>query len=140
MIEKSEEVKKRVEIENVGRIGHFYLYAKGHYKKTDLIPDIKKIYAYVYDIPEDMVNIHNVIEVLTRRVWIELHRVGNSEHEFIEWSTGCLEKNWGRFGYYEQDKDPIKAYVHRCMSYLSVSKVRDVMTLPEPSDEVLLHN
>lgn len=63
---------------------HFYLYAKGHYMKTDVIEDLKKIFAKRSSIPLECCQVRDVTQVLLGLAWKHITESGNPEHYFVE--------------------------------------------------------
>jgi len=63
---------------------HFYLYAKGHYQKTDLIEDLKKVFAKRSAVPLECCQPRDVAIALLELAWKHIAESGNPEYQFIE--------------------------------------------------------
>ena len=63
---------------------HFYLYAKWHYQETDLIGDLKQIFAKRSMIPIQYVQVRDLAQVLLGLAWKHISDSGNPEYRFIE--------------------------------------------------------
>lgn len=53
---------------------HFYLYAKGHYKKTEIFEDLKTIQANYVGMLKEHIDISHVLERLLSLAWNHIRR------------------------------------------------------------------
>lgn len=131
---------------------HFYLYAKGHYKKTNIFDDLVTIYSKVYGMDltneTEKVKLTYVSGILVNLVKHHMFKYDNAFFEFI---AEISPENSYRVGYYHklnkfllqknenvEEYDFDKAVIHKCRSILSLTKVTDIpFELGEPDENIL---
>lgn len=130
---------------------HFYLYAKHHYKRTDIVSDLSVIYKLVYLWPEEeKVPIDNLIGVIKRLAY---PHIKNSDYIFNSLIEDIMPENSWRVGYENKqnrilfNSDVVKefpeydvkmALLHKFMSILANTLVKDIpFELGEADDSIL---
>ena len=117
---------------NTRNYSHYYLYAKNHYKKTDLIEDLKKVHGFTFEHDAELTEIRDIISVLLKLVY---HHFFSSDadgtpqglyafEEFVQ--DISPEGNW-RVGY--DKKKPYvyeEAIIRKCLSMLRMLKVKEI--------------
>uniref|UniRef100_A0A6M3JIW0 Uncharacterized protein n=1 Tax=viral metagenome TaxID=1070528 RepID=A0A6M3JIW0_9ZZZZ len=109
---------------------HIFLYAKGHYERTDMIKDLRIILGKRSGIEAIYINEDDIAYVLTKMVW----RYINHEDEFINFLFDLNPNNTWKYGYVTNLHSPIsdKNYVYRealiskCLSVLRFQKVINI--------------
>lgn len=117
---------------------HFYLYAKNHYKQTDLLEDLKKIAGHYYLLEPKHIKAADLSKILlgiTRKYIIK------SEFSFIDFFDR-LRPERDEWFYQMQGKDAPKfdyhfAVIRACLNILQMVKVRDLR--PDGSYETLIN-
>lgn len=118
---------------------HIWLYAKHHYKRTDIIKDLKKILAERSGTDVEYVGIDSIFIVLCQLVFPHL-----TEYRFLEFITDSF-KDWKRkFGHYNNITS-IRKVLERMLSILANVKVKDkidgewitLVELDEPDYSIL---
>lgn len=121
---------------------HFYLYAKGWYKKTDIVEDYRKLVANYSGIDTEYVSDGNIISILLNIVY---PLIGKNEHNFKDfiWSLSPDLRHWSTL-YHPGDEEYsfIKALILTCNSIFSTTKVKDdvgtiLLELDAPDESVL---
>jgi hypothetical protein len=102
---------------------HFYLYAKGHYQETDLVEDLKKIFARRSMVPLECCQPRDAARALLELAWKHITESGNPEYHFIEFIDRLNpvdifgKECWsGRDGFW-------KVLLENCLSVLRFTKV-----------------
>lgn len=89
---------------------HFYLYAKGWYKRSDnMESDLLTILSDFSGISKDLLNLHDLFSVLSELVWKEIERSSNPQRVFTVYS----------------DRLRLSGFYQACMLVLCTSKKYD---------------
>lgn len=129
---------------------HFYLYAKGHYKKTNIIDDLVTIYSKIYggDLIDETEKLKYISGILVNLVKHHMFKYDNTFFEFI---AEISPENSYRTGYYHklnkflleknenlEEYNFDKAVIYKCNSILLLTKVIDIpFELGEPDENIL---
>lgn len=106
---------------------HLYLYAKGHYKTTDTINDLKKIIAKITMIHPEHISIKDI------KYWLlsEAYKYINTHHSFIDF----LDSNCFTMHVYTNENKNISNnfarefnlyLIYKSLSILRLSKIKDI--------------
>lgn len=133
-------LKRRIEMSYRKYDLDVYLYAKGWYKKTDILSDLKRIYSLRNGIDPEYIQIPDIICCMTGLVFKHLSSNAISgKHNFYEFvmelGPDCAWKTKRYYGEYDYYKQVISKY----LSILSLTSIEDVPELEgfKPSEEVL---
>lgn len=109
-----------------------YLYAKGWYKKTDVISDLKVIYGLRNGIDAEYISKNNILDCLLTLVHQHIRKDEYALREFIsDISPNSFKRRF--FKGSEEPYDFDVAVIEKCLSILSLVKVCDI---PEGLDDV----
>ena len=109
---------------------HFYLYAKGHYKETDVVEDLKAVVSERSNIDAKYVRVYEIASTL-----LSLTRKHISEVGFERFMLDLAPENRWKIGAEEYD-DYWTALFKNCLSVLRFV-VPERMNLGEPDPDVL---
>lgn len=115
---------------------HFYLYAKGHYKETNIIEDLKKIAgAYTGSSPESE-RLSDIMSILTDIMNDRFKGVANSfdmfSSKFLQNTSDFDLKTWNT-----TPRSPQMAYIHTCLEIMGWHTPSNVEELGEPDYTIL---
>lgn len=119
---------------------HIFLYAKGHYERSDVIKDLKVIVGQRCGIEPEDITTTDVIEVVLA---VTIPHVRRSEHLLREFILGLRETRYWEVS--PGQKDPYtfdKALLRRCLSVLSMTMVKGkdgeiLIPLDDPDPAIL---
>jgi len=98
---------------------HFYLYAKLHYKRTNVITDLKAIVADYCGFYKEDASTNDVIRMLLK---ITSHHINNSD-KFLRFMDELVSRINFPFKIYDS---PIEYIIDECLSILQGIKVIDI--------------
>jgi len=81
-----------MEEENINSETHFYLYAKGHYKKTNILEDLRKIQSERCGIKFEHTSDTDALSTLTDLAFKHIMESGNPKYEFDKF-LGIIQPN-----------------------------------------------
>jgi hypothetical protein len=112
-----------------------YLYAKGWYKTTNVISDLKIIYGRRNGMDAEHISIGNILDCITVLAWKHMSKHDYCLREFI----GDISPNaFKRTFYREEVYDFNKAVIEKCLSIISLTKITDIPEgLDEPDPSIL---
>jgi len=132
----------------LNRYRHFYLYAKGHYKKNDVMADLKKIASNYTAIDVEFISSNDIIRILTTEIWRLM-----DERLFSELISDISPDNIWKTNKFAQNETNGESdsynYVHAILSkYLSILSFvtvfetiagieTTVLELGEPDENIL---
>jgi hypothetical protein len=114
---------------------HIYLYAKGWYKQSNVIDDLKKILGNRSGIEPKYITQKDILAVLLELSFQHIIKSGNPEHSFYTFATYILPEDAWKAGVKPGDST-IVALVKSCLSILCLTEVNG-LDLGKP-DETLL--
>lgn len=123
---------------------HIYLYAKGHYKVTDTIGDMKEIIAERCYFNAEDVSVGNIKSILLSIAFKIILNSGNTEHFLEEFIEGINPDNLWRImtNQKKEEYDFNLAVIEKCLSVIRFVKVLDdngkcVLELDKPNTNIL---
>lgn len=132
---------------------HYYLYAKHHYQRRNLIEDLKKIHGRAYGYDAKHVIEGDIVQVLLSLVWEHYMGANHTEHPngysaFLQFVVDCSPyDNWkvgggGSTPIGEKSYEYYEAVIRKCLSMLCFVKVLDenkvvVLQLEKPDPTLL---
>ena len=104
---------------------HIYLYAKGHYQKTDTIEDLKVILGHRSGTPADCISRKDIMDVLCKIVWEHLYN--NSTFDNPTMFQKVIERINPTFDIlpYPKQASTLERTIKALLSILLNLKVRD---------------
>ena len=108
---------------------HLYLYAKGHYQKSNTIDDLKRILANYAGIDVRDITLVNLTEWVLRGTLPHIRE--KNDHVLIDFFLSLTPSNDWRFGFdVAQDVPPydsgyLPRLISRCLSTLALAQVWD---------------
>ena len=123
---------------------HIYLYAKGHYKETDTIEDLKKIIAERCAFNAEDVSVRDIQSILTSIAIKNILKSHNPEHFLEDFIISIDPKNMWRLVTNQkiEDYDFNLAVIEKCLSVIRHARVKDddgnrILELDEPDRNIL---
>jgi hypothetical protein len=102
---------------------HFYLYAKCHYKQTDIVEDLKKIAGnYTGSSPESE-RVSDIMSILDDAMNDLFKNVPDS---FKKFSQVFLRNTVEQRGFNCEIRSSHLAYIHTCMNIMGDAKVSEI--------------
>jgi len=117
---------------------HIYLYAKGHYLKSDLWEDLRKIMSLrSMGTPDNKVTISDILLVLLSITYKYI----DSKHRFLDFVNDLSPSNCWKVGYiFKNEKYSYeKALAYKCLSILRNLEVSRIENGLDKPNEDLLH-
>lgn len=114
---------------------HIYLYAKGHYVKTDIVKDLKKIIGKRCGIVHTCVSLENVLSILLNIAYDCLEKNGHMKHLFVEFMKNMYTTNLWKIG----AKNTVcmeEIILYNCLSQIAMVEVIG-LDLGEPDSNLL---
>lgn len=110
---------------------HFYLYAKYHYKMTDMLADLSIIYNRVYGFDkDDAVPVVYLVDILQKLAYVHMNEY--NFHTFVE---DILPENTWKHGYItEQSKMCNGTYQNYDVKIAIISKLLSILRLSTVSE------
>lgn len=109
---------------------HIFLYAKGHYKETDVVSDLKKIMAHRCGLSVEHVQLKDIVLVLLGVAFDIMQHEGLNEQRFTQFVGGLGPSNWMMLGFSsDQDWDYLEAVCKQCLSVIRFTRI-DYMETP----------
>ncbi len=114
---------------------HVYLYAKGHYKESDLVEDMKKVFGERNAIEPEHITAADITHMLLKIVSPYL----KTPHHFREFVLDLHPVNYWRLsrGTYSFDQ----AVIRKCLSILRMTQVKEgdevLIELDDPDPNIL---
>lgn len=113
---------------------HIYLYAKGHYVKTDSVEDMKVILGHRSGLGADVIRLIDIVRVLTEVAW--KHMTGHKFGEFVERLNPELDFP------FRKDDSPAVRTIQACLNSIMMVQVKDIdgntiFELDEPDSNIL---
>jgi len=106
---------------------HYYLYAKGHYKTTEFVRDLKIITGSRCGIDPKFETLRDICSILLSLV---MPQVVKSEHHFKEFMQDINPAKRWMWGERKKDaytgEECMGAVVHKCLSVLALTEVKDI--------------
>jgi hypothetical protein len=130
---------------------HFYLYAKGWYKRTDVVEDLKVLQGKYCGIDPKYIDINDILHKLLSLVYPVLAKHPDNDSAFIHFISGLFPSSTWQVGYdhnsvayYSEDRSKLPPYqlemalIYKCLSVLKLTRVRDIPEgLDEPDESIL---
>lgn len=122
---------------------HYYLYAKGWYKQSDLLTDLKKIQSIYCGLAPEHITTGDVLGILTGMAYPKLKE---SEHAFNDFISLILPSNTWRTGVVLvenvvgsiPDEDIALCIIGACLNIMMKEDVKDIpFELGKPDPDVL---
>jgi len=119
---------------------HIYLYAKGWYKETDVIEDMKRIVSIRNGIEPEYCSSKDIAHLLLSiaQSYIRI------EHDFSNFVMDLSPNSFWAMLFYPEEKDRYdfnKSVIRKCLSVLRTVQVMDVdkvlLELDKPDPEIL---
>lgn len=118
---------------------HFYLYAKGHYKKTNTLMDLKAIQGEWGLMDPECLMKRDVVHLLLDIARPHIIKSDMSFRDFVKhvdpaylWSFPMFVKEVG------ENYDYQMALIHTCLSFLALARVDEIEgELGEPDERIL---
>jgi hypothetical protein len=116
---------------------HIYLYAKGHYQKTDnVIDDLKLIISNRNKIPIEHISKIYVINILLKITYFHISNKFNSISLFSDFVISLAPENHWKIS--SKKLEIHEAIIYKCLSILRSVKVVDMPdTLGNPDPDIL---
>lgn len=112
-----------------------YLYAKGWYKTTDVISDLKVIYGLRNGIDPEYISIVNILDCLLH---LTAKHITKSEYFLREFIADISPYAFKRRFYKDEVYEFNKAVIEKCLSILSLTLLSDIPEgLDDPDPSVL---
>jgi hypothetical protein len=125
--------KEQIPVINVD--SHIYLYAKGWYKKTNVIEDLKVLYGKRNGIDSEYISVNHILCCLTKLAFSHMTGVCKIG-EFI--SDISPDNAWRIWKFGDDEWDYWKAVISKCLSILALTEVKDIpFVLAEPDYSLL---
>jgi hypothetical protein len=112
-----------------------YLYAKGWYKTSDSIEDLKIIYGLRNGMEAEYINIRNIMDCLITLTWEHMRK---DNYGLIEFISDISPYAFRRRFYHDEVYEFNKAVIEKCLSILSLVKVSDIPEGLDEADEKVL--
>lgn len=111
---------------------HIFLYAKGHYKRNDLIKDMKKIIEKRNGIDVEYITCNDIIDNLSNIAWNYI----NTEYQFLGFINDINPVNNSIFTSTPYNFE--ESIISKCLSILKFQKVVDIpFELGKPDPDIL---
>ena len=113
---------------------HYYLYAKGWYKKSDdIIDDLKKIYSKIYGIEEKYVEVGHIISLLAKLAYKHIKK----EYQFFDF-IDYLNPNSFANKLYKTEYEFNKNLINACLKIIAFTQIGEWEGYLEEADENIL--
>lgn len=124
--------------ESTNAFTHFYLYAKGHYQRSDTISDLRKVMGHSYSLHNEGVTIGNLLDALLPLAFEEMQRDGDWDYNLVSFFHDLHPDN--TFQVLSQGDASGMPYAYRlievCLSRLRLARVAG-LNLGEPDGDIL---
>lgn len=104
---------------------HIYLYAKGHYKETNIIADLKAVIGERARMPVKFVSVDDIFSVVLPIVFDAICKSGNPPHKFQTFVRDTMGDGFIN-----------ETVLYSCMSVLRLEKVEG-LDLGEADESIL---
>jgi hypothetical protein len=112
----------------LGEERHIYLYAKNHYKRTDVVEDLKILVGHITGIEAKHISVDNAVYWCLKLA----HKAMQSESRpffemFYDFILDVSPGKCWKIGYYTKDCPYVyeRAIAHKCLSILTMVSVKD---------------
>lgn len=136
---------------------HYYLYAKGHYEKSDdVYEDLQKIQGAWCGCNPNIIRKWHIHQKLIELAFRTIQKSGNPFHQFFQfvgdiapenrWKVNSFDKDWTTVPMDEREKIEIENYwtavTKKCLSILCSVRVRNdhgeiILNLGKPDQAIL---
>lgn len=113
---------------------HVFLYAKGHYKETDVKEDLEKIYCKRCGLPR--LSAGNIIQCLVNLIekYPKYFRLFDFLNDIRPENTWMVGYHWKRN---KKEYNYEKAIMYKCLSILSMLEISEIGELDEADPNIL---
>lgn len=101
---------------------HYYLYAKGHYKETNLIEDLKTIQSNYCGFKKIHISTQNIIDMLLPITYKAIQDTENPEYFFCEFVVDITNPIFIK----QYNKDNNYKLIRGCLKILRFTKIADL--------------
>ena len=106
--------------EKMNDVRHLYLYAKGHYQRTDITKDLKVIVGKLTMMYPEHVDIGNILFWLTK----EVYKYITDYDDFFNFISAYFPEN--KYLYEDINQDSYYILIRKCLSILSLTSVDEI--------------
>ena len=105
---------------------HIYLYAKGHYQKSDVCDDLKIIIGKRSMIPSQFISLSDIGMILLDLVFKHIQESCNSKYYFLEFMSKMNPDNYWKVSTIVDSDDYHHVLFKNCLSFLRQVEVKDL--------------